>query len=354
MELKNGMKEVLKGVGAFVSCGIEVMGCYPVLPAFFAICNMEKKSSLCVMAGSLIGILTWMPMATMVKYIFILAIVALATRLYRWANQGCGIWEAGLIAGLATIVMNWADKSFRLWNTEILLTGLSEGISVVGLAVLLHYLSGIPFRYSFQAGMGQAGTVCQVAPVRGRQAEKMESLAYAVNGLSDAFLAMSQPKEKLVTDTVSALEQEITGKLCASCDGCVICWNENRIRRQGSIRALLHAVVNHSSKEELINSSYVEHCRQYEDMVEEAMQAFGRLELNYAWYNRLQENRYVIAQQLDAMAGLMEEWAKARVNVDKHHAKLLARVVYEAKDSICSRGAAIMAFCSAWTERQSS
>ena len=160
----------------------------------------------------------------------------------------------------------------------------------------------------------------------------MESFAYAVNGLSDAFLAMSQPKEKMATEEVSVLEQELTGKLCASCDGCAICWNENRMRSLGGIRALLHAVINHSSKEELLMDPYVKNCHRYEGMVEEALQAFGRLELNYAWYNRLRENRYVIAQQLDAMANLVEEWAKARVNVDEKYKGLLSQIVYQVQE----------------------
>ena len=45
-------------------------------------------------------------------------------------------------------------------------------------------------------------------------------------------------------------------------------WNENRMRRQGGIRALLHAVVNHSTKDELLSEPYVEECGHYEGMVE--------------------------------------------------------------------------------------
>lgn len=161
---------------------------------------------------------------------------------------------------------------------------------------------------------------------------KMESFAYAVNGLSDAFLAMSQSKPKQLSEEVGILEQELTGKLCASCDGCAVCWNENRMRSLGGIRALLHAVIKRSTKEELMLDPYVENCHRYEGMVEEAIQAFGRLELNHAWYNRLQENRYVIAQQLDAMAGLVEEWVKVRKNIDGDAKALLSNIIYQVQE----------------------
>ena len=67
-------------------------------------------------------------------------------------------------------------------------------------------------------------------------------------------------------------------------------------------------------------------------MVEEALQAFGRLELNHAWYKRLQENRYVIAQQLDAMAGLVEEWAKTRTNIDQKSKALMSKIIFEVQE----------------------
>ena len=235
------------------------------------------------------------------------------------------------MAGIATIVMNLAEESFAFGDMNELLMGICEGVLVVGLAMCMHFVAGVPYRFRYRRERMETEDYT-VAPLQGRHMEKIESLASAVNGLSDVFLAMSQPKEKLVTDDVSVLEQELTGKMCASCDGCAICWNENRMRRQGGIRALLYAVINHGTKEDLLQESYVEGCGRYEGMVDEALQAFGRLELNHAWYNRLQENRYVIAQQLDAMAGLMEEWAKSRWNVDKQYQKLLAQIAYEGKE----------------------
>ena len=203
------------------------------------------------------------------------------------------------------------------------------GLMAFSLIVFIQYLVGLVSRGFIYLRLNKKNVV---VPRKEQQNQKMESFAYAVNGLSDAFLAMSQPKEKMLTEEVSVLEQELTGKLCASCDGCAICWNENRMRSLGGIRALLHAVINHSSKEELLMDPYVKNCHRYEGMVEEALQAFGRLELNYAWYNRLRENRYVIAQQLDAMANLVEEWAKARVNVDEKYKGLLSQIVYQVQE----------------------
>ncbi len=347
--MKQGIIEIGKGILAFFCGGLQVLGCFPLVPAFFARCNTAKGASFAVILGSTAGMFVWMPLGSILKYGFILVIIALATRMYRWVNRGCHIWEAAAIAGVATMIMHMAEHSFLVAEMTMLLKAVSEGFVVAGMTVLFQLLGqiqewGSDWLDSIFNGEGERkvikgrGPIPLVAdgiamePVRGPQMERMESFASAVGGLSDAFLAMSQPKEKLVTEEVGALEQELTGKLCASCQACALCWNENRMKRQGSIRALLYAVVNHSSKEDLLLKPYVEDCGHYENMVEEALQAFGRLELNHAWYNRLQENRYVIAKQLDAMAGLMEQWVASRKNVDAAYQRTIGQISLTARE----------------------
>ena len=323
-------KEIGKGMVAFACAKIGIMGCYPVLPAFFAACSMGGRASAWVLIGSVYGAMYFMPLHEMVKYICLILVLSISGRIYLKMNRLCTNWSQAVLTGIAVMIMHYAAKSFQLEDVEVLLMGIFEGAMCFGLTIvihrLFHFLSGI------QNPFGEKEKEYRVEVQKNPQNIRMESFAYAVNGLSDAFFAMSQPKEKLVTEEVSLLEQELTGKLCASCDGCAICWNENRMRSLGGIRALLHAVINHSTREELMLDPYVENCHRYEGMVEEAMQAFGRLELNYAWYNRLRENRFVIAQQLDAMAGLMEEWSKARVNVDENTRMYFSQILFQAKE----------------------
>ncbi len=330
--IKESGKEILKGVLAFLSCGIGIMEIYPLLPAFFAVCSKSGQASIWVMAGALAGMFCFMSLEVVLKYLFVLIVITVGVKLYVWSNRYCESWLMALLASASVTAMNYAGNVFELEGVQLIFAGLSEGVIVFGATVWLHYLMGLPARWNYLFESGQNKKIQQIEPVKEQQTQRMESFAYAVNGLSDAFFAMSLPREKQTMEDVNALEQEITGRMCASCDGCAICWNGNRMRRQGGIRALLHAVVNHGTKEELLKEPYVDDCCQYENMVDEALQAFSRLELNHAWYNRLQENRYVIAQQLDAMAGLMEEWAKSRVNVDKQNKMLMAEIVYEVKE----------------------
>ena len=52
-----------------------------------------------------------------------------------------------------------------------------------------------------------------------------------------------------------------------------------------------------------------------------------------AWYNRLQENRDAIAQQLNAMAYIMEDCAKNEQDVTALEGKLTAAVRYALKEN---------------------
>ncbi|MBR4026897.1 MAG: SpoIIE family protein phosphatase [Lachnospiraceae bacterium] len=327
------IKELIKGIVVFLCSIISVKGYYPVLPAYFTVCSMKGHASILVIGGAFAGMFSFLELNKIVKYVFILLVIGIGIRLYIWANRSCNCWIAGGIAGASVLAMNCAGTAVWTENEYELFLGLCEGLLVFGLSVCMHFVISFPVRvgYLFSAKKDKSKEEAMV--IAGPQMERMESFAYAVNGLADAFLAMSQPKENLVTEEVSLLEQEVTGKLCASCDGCAICWNENRMRRSGGIRALLHAVVNHTTKAELMQQPYIEDCVRYEGMVEEAIQAFGRLELNHAWYNRLLENRYVIAQQLDAMASFMEDWAKTRINIDVKSKNLMANIVYETRES---------------------
>jgi stage II sporulation protein E len=67
-------------------------------------------------------------------------------------------------------------------------------------------------------------------------------------------------------------------------------------------------------------------------MVEEAIWAFSRMELNEAWYKRLQENRMVIAGQLDAMSLAMQDWGKGKKNLDEESKLVLAKIGFELRE----------------------
>ena len=69
------------------------------------------------------------------------------------------------------------------------------------------------------------------------------------------------------------------------------------------------------------------------EMTAEALRIFEKASLNMAWYNRLVENREVIAEQLDAMAYIMEDCAKKqKKNITEECRSNLQDIAYRSKE----------------------
>ena len=89
-------------------CGINVMGCYPFVPAYFAALCLEQVSASALLGIMYIGILLFMPLSAAVKYAVVLLVVLGAIRLIEWANESCPSFMAGILAGITTVILSFA------------------------------------------------------------------------------------------------------------------------------------------------------------------------------------------------------------------------------------------------------
>ena len=324
-------KEVLRGVLGFFCSRVCLMGYYPFVPAFFAANCLIPGYSVLLYIGMIAGILYSMTLTFVVKYIFLLAVIAISIRFYFWANGRCKGSTAGILAGCVTVILNLSGSVFAGNDKNELVLGISEGLVVIGLTIAFHYLIAMlsEIRGSFFRGKKDG----EIQIMESKAADgKVAAFANAVDGLAVAFAGMNREKETAKTENLGALEQELVGTLCASCDGCAICWKENPVSISAKMKDMLQAVIEHQSKENIIKKAYVAECPRYPNMVEEAIHAFGRMELNQAWYKRLLENRRIIAGQLDAMAELLCDWTKKDNSLDEKMRLTIAKISYEAKE----------------------
>ncbi len=329
--LQKGIRQIILGVIGFTCSILCIMGYYPVIPAYFAANYLRGEGGLLLYVGLLAGMGYFLPMTSMVKYGFALVAIAVTIRFYIWANRKCSGAVAGLIAGAIIAVMNISGNVFAMDDKRALLLGVSEGILIMGLTMAIYFCMEMAAGYIKSMERLHRQEERSPAPQE-RKMERAAAFATAVDGLSSAFTSMHRIKEKTVAEDVGALEQEITGKLCAACDGCAVCWNEHRMDLSVRIRQMLQAVIAHHPREEIMEKAYLSTCPRYSSMVEEAIAAFGRMELNQAWYRRLIENRIAIAGQLDAIAGLMSEWNRTDPDITGKSRTLLTKIAYETKE----------------------
>jgi stage II sporulation protein E len=319
-------------MAGFCSSMVCLAGCYPVIPAFFTANYLLGEGSLFLYVGILAGMGYFLPLASMVKYAVALIAIAVGIRFYQWANRACSCFAAGVIAGLILIVMNLSGQLAAMESAAGLVTGLSEGVLILGMTMAIYYiLAMIP--EAVRDAVRSAGKEERVSEMpTGVREERAKAFAAAVDGLSAVFSSMQRTKQASPAEDVGVLEQEITGKLCAACDGCAVCWNEERVDLSARIRQMIKDVIARQPRDAIVQSEYVSTCPRYPSMVEEAIAAFERMELNQAWYKRLLENRMAIAGQLDAIAELMGEWSREDRNVDGQNRLLLAKIALEVKE----------------------
>ena len=325
MTWKKQIGKMVCGLLGICCSMINIMGCVPLVPAYFTAVYLAQGKSLFLYAGMLAGMFWFLDLSLFVKYFLILAVTGAGVRFYTWANRKCSGWAAAVIAGVVTFAIEISGNLLHPMDRNEILLGIFEGLLVLGLVVVLHYLLEIASGFSFHFGEEK-----KKSSRMDSEQERMENFQSAFDGLATVFQSISQPRQQDVSERMDVLEREITARLCEGCDACAVC----AIRSPAfsvRIQKLLQAVSERKEKEAILQEAYVEDCLQYPDMVEEAIRAFERMELNRAWYHRLLENRMVIAQQLDAMAGMIGGWTRGAKNLDGRSRLLLAKIAYEAK-----------------------
>ena len=129
------------------------------------------------------------------------------------------------------------------------------------------------------------------------------------------------------------MQTEVTGRICASCNQCAICWEEDTMPMYQILYRFLQALQRGRETDVQERATELgEYCPYREDLIEQVQLVFEKAHLNIAWYTRLQENRDVIAQQLDAMAYIMEDCANEETDVTAKEGKITASMRYAWKE----------------------
>lgn len=325
MRQGKGRQMILSLVGGLL-CGVTTMGCYPLVPAYFAALYLEEVNGFLLMGVMYIGMLYFMPLTAMVKYAIVLLVTAGAIRLVHWANEGCPSFLAGILAALATMILSFCGGLLEWRDQPQTITIFLEGIFIFGAVILMNRIlheilewKRKPQEIEIQGDSGQE--------------ERLLNYAEAFQGLSQIFQSMSVKKSSYSPEELGRIQNELTERMCANCDSCAICWERDSTPLYGILSRMIASMLNIGIPEKESEAELSTYCKKSKDMVEEAVRVFERVKLNRAWYNRLLENRQTIAEQLDAMAYIMQDCAKEEKILDGEERRRLAEVRYRAKEA---------------------
>lgn len=306
-------------------CSVSVMGCYPLVPAYFAALYLEEANAPVLLGLMYIGMVVFMPLTAGVKYAVVLPVILGAVRLVEWANEGCPSWLAGLMAAIATMILSFAGGLLGWKDQPDLLAAVLEGLFVFGAVILLNRVLHVLVTW-------EGKRAAPAEPEEHGREERLLSYAESFQGLSQVFRSMSTSRNAYAADELGHIQSELTGKLCASCDSCALCWERDPAPVYGALFQLISGIWRGDSPAEAGEEELGRYCKRSRDMVEEATRVFERVNLNRAWYHRLLENREVIAEQLDAMVYIMQDCAREERVLDAKEKRLLAELGYRAKE----------------------
>ncbi len=320
---KNRIRQMSLSLISGLVCGVHIMECFPLVPAYFAALYMEGVKVGWVLAATYVGMMFFMPFTAMVKYAVILIVTIGIVKLVEWATDSCPAYLVGMLTALTTMIVSFCGNLFEWRNQPLWQAVLLEGMFVLGAVVLLHRMVHIVLEWHREPRV-------EAAPESKRD-ERLRGYAESFEGLSKVFLHMSRQKEGYSGEEYGRVQNELTGKLCLSCDACAVCWERENTPIYEVLPQLIHEIMEkgRASKEQQVQLAKC--CKRSKDMVEEAVRVFERVSLNRAWYNRLLENRQTIAEQLDAMAYVMQDCAKEDVLLDAKEKSKLADIRYHAK-----------------------
>ena len=308
-----------------VMCSVGVMGCYPLVPAYFAALYLERVSGPVLLGMMYIGMFVFRPTAAAVKYAVALVVVMGAIRLVEWANEGCPSYMAGSMAAIITMILSVAGGLLEWKDQPGILAAALEGAFILGAVILFNRALHMILHWGRKAGVPER-------PDGGRE-ERLMGYAESFQGLSQIFMNMSKKKEQYTAEELGQMQNELTGRLCANCDCCAICWEQESTPLYGILSNMITSILNVGTPAKESEEELSHYCKHSKDMVEEAVRVFEKASLNRAWYNRLLENRQTIAEQLDAMAYIMKDCAKEEKLLDTQEKKALAEIRYRAKES---------------------
>lgn len=260
--------------------------------AYFTALYLEQVNGVVLLAFMYIGMTLFMPLTAAVKYGVTLIVMIGAVKLIEWANEGCPAFLAGVMAGLTTLILSFCGSLLEWKNQPDGAAVFLEAVFIFGAVILLN--RGIHFLMEWTPVQRKT----EELPERGN-GERLKNYAESFQGLSQIFLNMSAGKEKYAADELGRVQNELTGKVCASCDSCALCWERDCTPLYGILSSMITSIWQVGEPGAENEAELKKYCAKSRDMVEEAVRVFERVSLNHAWYNRLLENRQVIAEQLE-------------------------------------------------------
>ena len=139
---------------------------------------------------------------------------------------------------------------------------------------------------------------------------KFKEFSEALTKLSQSFSKFSNPRQMFGYQEINNVFEEVSEKFCKNCVRCEECWSRNYNATYESTQIIFAlARENGFILEEDVPLDFMRRCINVKAFVRETNKNLEIARVNVNWYNRLQESREAVAEQLNSMAQVMKDFA---------------------------------------------
>ncbi|MCD8149905.1 MAG: SpoIIE family protein phosphatase [Clostridiales bacterium] len=320
---KFDVKQLLLCILAVLSPRLAIGGIYPLVPVVFMTGFLSGMNRSLLFLCSIGGLLALAPLRILVKYGMVLLLSAALVQIAEWYFHKCKTWVAAVLTGISTAGATLVWQAMQIPDAATVVIGIAEGVFVYGAVFLCTRLVWMLPDWPSQAG--------QPMPVYVQGGEKLSGYAESFGQLSRTFRQMNRYQSDFTAEELSRMQNEVAGSLCVSCSRCAACWDTEDTPMYRILYRFLQSVQRGEDMENAAGDLKA-NCVCVEEMMRQVMRVFEKAHLNLSWYNRLQENRDAIAEQLNAMSYIMEDCAANELDVTAAEGKTAAQIRYALKE----------------------
>ena len=317
------VKQAILYVGGILVCQLSWMGCFPLIPAYYTAVCLEDTARGLLSLAMLAGIILFVPLTAAVKYLMALMVILITVKLFEWAEGRCTVFCGAIAATMATAMTSVAGALLDMRGQTGVLVSVLESLFVFSVIMAGTRFINRFLQLSLFPGHLDAGHYKE---------QRLVNYADSFSGLSKVFYRMSTIRKELSPEQVGRIQDELTGSLCINCDQCAICWEKEESTMSACLAYMIQSLQRTGEPDQEMIVQMQERCPYTDAVIHEAVRIFEKARLNLAWYNRLVENREIIAQQLDAMAYIMEDCASEITEITQENRHLIAEVKFRAKE----------------------
>lgn len=321
---KERYRQILIALIGALMCRFGIGGYYPLLPAYYAAALLREEGRALLGGVMFLGMALTLPVTETVRYTLGMLAIYLVVRICEWIDHKCLIITAAISTAVITISLSICGDLLTSAPKNDLPLKLMEGVlcfaGVFFFSRLLYWLPLLVERVPEREAM------------RGTDENRLLGYADSFGELAQLFSGLKMQKKDFTPEEMGRIHNEITGHICADCAQCALCWDKPDAPMYQALAGYLTAIHQAGKAGSKPREELQHYCIRSEALAMEATRVFERARLNLAWYNRLLENRAIIAEQMEAMAYIMEDCTKDAIDLTKKEKPTITTLRYLAKE----------------------